>query len=238
MDDGIVRGDGKVASCYNTKPRRLVRMCNCGKKRRGGVAPAGEGGVRGCVGAACGGVRVATVQMTADPVPAPAPRTTTLVTVTRTIVPPPPVEELPIVDPALWGPHLWRFLHITSESSVAGPSRKHVWDALFSAMLTGLPCPECTEHYTAWYAAHPIVLPERGANLRATVQDWVRALHNEVNVRRGVPEWTGAEVIAVYGPETGGGRAAAREALAAAGAAGVGSWVIAAGDAVVRWAMV
>lgn len=212
-------------------------MCNCGKKRRGVVASAGDGGgARGCVGPACGGVRVATVPLVGAP--APAPRASTLVTVTRTVVPPPPLEELPIVDPALWGPHLWRFLHITSESSVAGPSRKHVWDALFSAMLTGLPCPECTEHYTAWYAAHPLVLPERGADLRAAVQDWVRGLHNAVNVRRGILEWTEAEVIAVYGPTVGGGRTAAREALAAAGAAGVGSWVIAAGEAVVRWAMV
>jgi hypothetical protein len=213
-------------------------MCNCGKKRRGMAAPAeGGGGTRGCVGGACGGVRVAAVPLT-EAAPAPDPRGTTLVTVTRTIVPPPLLEELPIVDPALWGPHLWRFLHITSESSVAGPSRKNIWDALFSAMLTGLPCPECTEHYTAWYAAHPLVLPERGANLRAAVQDWVRGLHNEVNVRRGVPEWTEAEVLAAYGPEVGGGRVAARAALAAAGAAGVGSWVLTAGESVVRYAMV
>lgn len=203
------------------------------------MAPAGGGGggPRGCVGPACGGVRVATVPLVGTPVP--APRSSTLVTVTpMPVVVPSPPEELPIVDPALWGPHLWRFLHITSESSVAGASRKHVWDALFAAMLTGLPCPECTEHYIAWYAAHPLVLPERGADLRAAVQDWVRGLHNAVNVRRGMPEWTEAEVLGVYGPAAGGGRVAAREALAAAAAAGVGSWVIAAGEAVVRWAMV
>jgi hypothetical protein len=81
------------------------------------------------------------------------------------------------------------------------------------------------------------VLPERGANLRTAVSEWMRGLHNAVNVRRGVPEWSAEQVLAVYGPEVGGGRVGAREALAAAAAAGVGSWVITAGEAVVRYAM-
>jgi len=217
-------------------------MCNCGKKRRA-AAPAadGGGGGRGCVGPGCGIVRVAPTPLAA---PAPAPvrsirggRAIPVAPAPAPLVVAPPPEELPIVDPALWGPHLWRFLHIASESSVCGPSRKGTWDALFTAMLTGLPCPECTEHYTAWYVAHPLVLPEQGADLRAAVTEWVRALHNAVNVRRGVAEWTAEQVLAAYGPTVGGGRGAAREALAAAAAAGVGSWVITAGEAVVRYAM-
>lgn len=160
------------------------------------------------------------------------------VTATATAVTPPAPEDLPIVDPALWGPHLWRFLHIASESSVCATSRKGAWDALFAAMLTGLPCPECTEHYNAWYVANPVILDARRPNLRVSVQEWVRALHNAVNVRRELPEWSAEQVLAVYGPETGGGRPAARAALAAAAAAGVGSWVITAGEAVVSSAMV
>ena len=152
------------------------------------------------------------------------------------------MEELAIVDPVRWGPAMWRFLHIASENSVGTRQHRRYWDALLTAMLTGLPCPECTEHYTAWHTAHPLVLAGPGRNLWRAIREWVRGLHNAVNARRGVPEWSGEAVEAAYGPGVLGDRAAtrvaAREALAAAEAAGVGSWVIAAGREVVSRAMV
>ncbi len=155
------------------------------------------------------------------------------------LAPPQPVAvpvapvELPIVDPALWGPHLWRFLHIASERSVGGISRKREWDALIAAMQTGLPCPECTEHYNTWVATMPFEATE-ATGLRDPVRGWIQGLHNAVNLRREVPVWTSEEVTAAY---AGLAHAAAREALTAAGAAGVGSWVIAAGEQVIRRAM-
>lgn len=151
------------------------------------------------------------------------------------VAPAAPVSvELPIVDPVLWGPHLWRFLHIAAEGSIAGPSRADVWNALFDAMLTGLPCPECSAHYGAWRRSHPIVLPARGANLRTTVRELVRGLHNSVSVRRGQAGWSAEEVAREY---AGRGKAAALEALEAAGAAGVAAWVVAAGREVVTRGM-
>lgn len=203
----------------------------------------------GCVGPGCRAQPAPVVRATPTPTslttaprmrtrgrPVPVPMSVPVpVPVQRTTV----VEELAIVDPVRWGPAMWRFLHIASENSAASPTRKGVWDVLLNAMLTGLPCPECTEHYTAWYVSHPFVIPARGANVQVAAREWVRGLHNAVNVRRGLPEWSAEAVEVVYGPgQEGGARGAAREALAAAEAEGVGSWVIAAGREVVARAMV
>jgi hypothetical protein len=208
------------------------RMCNCGRGRRGAVAAAGGGG---CVGPGCG-VRAAptpsVVSLTRSVVVS-APRTPVPRSAPQPVVVPVAPTELAIVDPALWGPHLWRFLHIASERSVVADTRKWAWDALFAAMQTGLPCPECTEHYNTWVATMPFDVTG-ASGLRDSVRGWVQGLHNAVNLRREVPVWTPEEVTAAY---AGLGFAEARAALAAAGAAGVGSWVIAAGEQVIRRAM-
>jgi hypothetical protein len=215
-------------------------MCNCGKKRAAVVAPPG------------GPPRAVPVAVPA-PVVRPVPVVNRSGVLRRSAPAPTPVvrspPELPIVDPAIWGPHLWRFLHIAAEGTVTRVSRRRFWDALLTAMRTGLPCPECTEHYVAWLAGHPFVV-DRRVGLTVAARDWVRGLHNAVNVRRGpsslpegsdaalsvggVPEWSAAEVTAAYGS---GGRAGARAALDAAAAAGVGSGVIAAGRALIDRAM-
>jgi hypothetical protein len=164
------------------------------------------------------------------PVPTPPPRQTGRM---------PTEEELPTVDTEIWGPHMWRFLHIASQGTIAAVSRAWAWERLLTEMATGLPCPDCRAHYGAWLAAHPLNYPFRGTttpqNLFTQAQDWVLALHNAVNVRRGVAEWTPEEVAATEAYR--GGRPAARAALAAAAAAGVAPWVITAGEIVISRAM-
>jgi hypothetical protein len=56
-------------------------------------------------------------------------------------------------------------------------------------MKTGLPCQECTDHYRAWFATHPV---------DGSVSLWLLALHNDVNRRRGFPEWTAEQMLAAY----------------------------------------
>ncbi len=98
---------------------------------------------------------------------------------------------LETVDPAIWGPPLWRFLHSAaapaSASSGADATR---WASVLEAMKTGLPCQECTDHYRTWFAAHPIA--------DGSVSAWLLTLHNDVNRRRGVPEWSAEQLSAAY----------------------------------------
>lgn len=95
-----------------------------------------------------------------------------------------------IVDPALWGPPLWRLLHTLAEIAGTDDSQAD-WAALFAALRTSLPCPECTHHYKAWFTAHPFTV---------NPATWVLDLHNDVNRRRGVEmEWSHRDVSVAYG---------------------------------------
>lgn len=143
----------------------------------------------------------------------------------KPIVPLQSVVTLTIVDTAVWGPPMWRLLHYYS---IRGPVAAMV--TLLTALQDGIPCPECTAHYRAWFAAHPV------AGDGVDFVEWVLALHNDVNARRGTGVvWTLGQVQAEYGPGgvytaaaagadmatvrplMGGGVIAALEVLAAAG---------------------
>ena len=133
---------------------------------------------------------------------------------------PEPVDVgLPIVDPALWGPHVWRFLHVAASLPPPRLRAREKWRAVLDALRTALPCPECTGHYQAWYRAHPFRSMLGASGTRRSAMRWVLDLHNDVNRRRGVPVWTTAQAEAAVAGLSG---ADARAALEAAIAAGVG----------------
>lgn len=92
-----------------------------------------------------------------------------------------------IIDPAIWGPPLWRLLH----GLAALRETDTMWSTLLSVLRQSLPCPDCTHHYTEWWTGHPV-----GGD---GVARWLIALHNDVNVRRGVAAWSPDAVSAVYG---------------------------------------
>lgn len=98
------------------------------------------------------------------------------------------------IDTALWGPAFWTVLHITAQSTRLTQHRP-VWTSILDGMKSALPCPECTAHYNAWFATHPLTL---GDDLRVAVSTWVLALHNDVNVRNGKAPWTLEQVAAAY----------------------------------------
>lgn len=130
------------------------------------------------------------------------------------------VETVPVVvDTAIWGPPMWRFLHGAAAAATAGVHRE-AWVALLTALRTSLPCPDCHAHYNAWWAAHPYTGEQ-------PVADWLLSLHNDVNTRRGVPVWTAEQMVAGYPVD--GALEAARAALEAAATAGVGAAAVAAG---------
>ena len=135
------------------------------------------------------------------------------------VVEPEPVDVgLPIVDPAIWGPHLWRFLHVAAALPPRSRGREK-WRAVLEALRVSLPCPDCTGHYLAWHRAHPFRVMLGGAATRRAAMRWVLDLHNDVNQRRGVATWTAAQMEASVAGTT---VEDARAALEAAIAAGVG----------------
>jgi hypothetical protein len=194
-------------------------MCNCGKRR---VVSSGGGGGRSVGVVGRGVMAPAPVAAPAPvpvPAPVPAPSRTTYIPMppvrvnsgARPVARQVPMHRRsvwggagaiasvgmgtgggPIVDPALWGPPLWRLLHTLAEvaGSGSGSDVSADWSRLFAALRTALPCPDCTRHYTAWYAAHPFV---------SDPATWILALHNDVNRRRGANVWTTRDVSTTYG---------------------------------------
>jgi hypothetical protein len=112
-------------------------------------------------------------------------------------VEPPPIS-IPTVDTSIWGAPLWFVLHT---ATVFTWSRRHIqpWRSLLVALKTGLPCPDCSMHYNAWFASHAIRFSMIGDGIRGPLLRWILALHNDVNGRIGLQgPWTTAQVMATY----------------------------------------
>lgn len=114
----------------------------------------------------------------------------------RGYAPPAPAPEIfngmLIRNTSEWGPTLWLVLHGLAEIK-ADPA---MWNPILTALQTSIPCPECTGHYTAWLAAHP--LDTTGGSIRR----WLLDLHNDVNRRRGVGLWEESQLAGAYGGAT------------------------------------
>ena len=156
-------------------PMRNVGMCGCTKGGNKGVKEANlqRGGGAGA-GAGAGNRNVA--------------------------VPKPAHVALATVDPSIWGPSLWKILHIAAMRS-GSRSTIPYWRSVFEAMTSGLPCPDCSEHYNAWYRSHPLRLGLMPNMFQGAIIRWILAVHNDVNQRTGKAVWNTNQVAATYGGE-------------------------------------
>lgn len=143
----------------------------------------------------------------------------------------PPVTIKPAADTGVWGPHLWKVLHIVATFASTDTTVAHVL-AIFAKLRGNLPCPECSVHYTEWYNSHKIrthtahvkrsrflfqrpvnyTLQIEPAEMQQSIMKWVTDLHNDVNKRVGVPVWSYSDANAKYGGDK---AARIREAKAA-----------------------
>lgn len=114
--------------------------------------------------------------------------------------PDPPVYELATVDTSVWGPPMWRVLHIAAHVGNSNRNNIHLWRNLLATLMTDLPCPDCRHHYTLWYNSHPIrvtLMPQQ--NIRNIIIRYLHDLHNDVNQRTGKAAWTVAQAAGTYG---------------------------------------
>jgi hypothetical protein len=110
----------------------------------------------------------------------------------------------PIVNTTIWGPPLWKVLHVAAEMA-DGSGTEPLWRELVPSLHTSLPCPVCAGHFRDWATAHPLpaVLD------RTVLREWWAALHNDVNRRNRRPLWSVETVAATYGTAEAGTEAAA-----------------------------
>ena len=111
---------------------------------------------------------------------------------------PPPIL-IPTVDTSIWGPPLWRILHI---ASVLTKSKQQIpfWRTLLVALKTGLPCPDCSAHYNAWVGGHTLRFSMYKNGIQNPIVQWILDLHNNVNQRQDppVPTWSIEQVLQTY----------------------------------------
>ena len=156
-------------------------MCNCKKKTEGG----GGGGFRANITG-----RLMTPALTPALTPAFAPAFAPALTQAST--------DLDTVDTSIWGPPLWKALHVAAQFSAA---RNHAgnWNTIMNALKTDLPCPDCSSHYNAWIKNNVLrttVLPN---GIQSAITTWLLRLHNTVNIRNGCGAWTVDQMKAEYG---------------------------------------
>jgi hypothetical protein len=105
---------------------------------------------------------------------------------------PSPPETLVIHDTKVWGPLLWRAIHTAAEASAGRDDIGALWSDFAFELQMSLPCPDCMQHYRAWYATSVYATLE-SMDAVANRQWWVD-LHNAVNARKGVAPWALEEV--------------------------------------------
>jgi hypothetical protein len=111
---------------------------------------------------------------------------------------PAPAPAPVVIDTSIWGPPLWRALHIAANFSDRATVRNE-WIVLFNSLQNSLPCPDCTGHYRRWFAAHRFVRGRNPPDIRKQAHEWLVALHNDVNVRTEKPTMTADEVATLFG---------------------------------------
>jgi hypothetical protein len=108
---------------------------------------------------------------------------------------------LATVNPSIWGPSLWKILHIAALRSGSRSTIPH-WRSILEAMMSGLPCPDCSDHYNAWYRSHPLRLGLMPNMFQGAIIRWILEVHNDVNRRTGKAVWNTTQLAATYGGET------------------------------------
>jgi len=82
------------------------------------------------------------------------------------------------MDPNIWGPHAWIFLHSISLQYPSEPSsiEKEKYKSFLHSLQYVLPCQKCRKHYQMHYKKNPPRL-----NSKKEFVEWVFDLHNIVN---------------------------------------------------------
>lgn len=85
------------------------------------------------------------------------------------------------MDPAIWGPHLWKYLNCLSLSYPINPTKEEIQNHYMFIMYMGktLPCPNCRENFKSHLKIYP--LTKKTLSSRSNFIQWIIDMHNCVN---------------------------------------------------------
>ncbi len=99
------------------------------------------------------------------------------------------------MDPRVWGPSGWFFMHSITLTYPDNPSDKCKEDMKRFFMCIGkvLPCYKCRNNFEDHLKKHP--LDDKALSSREELIKWLIKIHNEVNRISGKPEITYQETV-------------------------------------------
>lgn len=102
------------------------------------------------------------------------------------------------INPAIWGPNLWKFMHYLTLSYPENPTEeeKDRLHDFFEIIKTLLPCEKCRYNFKNHLEKFPLTDEILSTNL--SVVKWLFNLHNEVNKSLDKPELSYTDFIDIY----------------------------------------
>lgn len=101
------------------------------------------------------------------------------------------------MDPQIWGPHGWFFLHSITMCYPLQPTpeEKEKYLLFFKSLSFVLPCDDCCFHFQNYLIKYPI---ENSLDSRQSLVKWLIDIHNMVNISNGKPTLSYHEVEKIY----------------------------------------
>ncbi len=102
------------------------------------------------------------------------------------------------IDPTIWGPHLWKFMHYYTLSYPEDPTEEDKDNLynFFNTIQTVLPCEKCRYNFKSHLEKTP--LTEEIMSNNVNVVRWLFDIHNEVNKSTNKPVLLYDDFIKIY----------------------------------------
>jgi hypothetical protein len=102
------------------------------------------------------------------------------------------------INPNIWGPHCWKFLHFLTLSYPDNPTeqdKNNIKQFIFS-LENVLPCEKCRYHFGNNLKNFPIT--DNIISSRYNLINWLRNVHNEVNSRNNKKQYSYDDLLKEY----------------------------------------
>ena len=99
------------------------------------------------------------------------------------------------MNPKIWGPHAWIFLHTITLNYPENPTpeQKKYYKDFFESLIHVIPCDKCRYNYSKKILKYPI-----NVESRMKLVEWLLFIHNDVNKSNGEKEMSMSEFFKIY----------------------------------------
>lgn len=99
------------------------------------------------------------------------------------------------MNPKIWGPHAWVFLHTITLNYPDNPTpeQKKQYQRFFQSLADVIPCDKCKYNYIKKIKNNPV-----NVNNRTELVKWLLTIHNDVNKSNGKEELSMSDFIKKY----------------------------------------